>query len=463
MELRTTKVLALLIFVLVAATLVSGDWILRRSEHMAQQLETSVIVRRLVFEWRAAMVDAETAQRGFLLTADARYLAPLEQVEEILPRVLTRLRASTADDPQLIAIIDRIAEPTRAKLTELRSTVMLAKNGLKSQALGIVSSDQGRQLMDQLRAGFDELLVEAQRRTDRIVAERRANIQRARVSILFFVVLVGSLLLLIVRLLAIDERRRDQLRQAQTAQTRELEGRVAERTLELSQLSTQLQNASEAERSTIAKELHDEMGGLLTAAKMDINWLQGRLSETAESAVIAKLGSAGQVLDDAMNVKRRVVENLRPSLLVHFGLPVALRTHFEDRCATAGLNCAINLPELIADWDYSAQLTVFRVAQQALENVIRHGKARNVSLFIEMGADGLAMTINDDGAGFDVSAPPSATLYGITGMRHRIVSLGGEFSVQSLPDEGTRLRVLLPRPPVSAPATAASHGATHSS
>lgn len=463
MPLRTTKVLALLIVVLVAATLVSGDWILRRSEQMAQQLESSVHVRRLIFEWRVAMVDAETAQRGFLLTADARHLAPFERVEKDLPRILTQLRASTVDDPQLVARIDRIAEPTRAKLTELRSTVMLAKSGLKSQSIDIVSSDQSRQLTEQLRDGFDQLLAEAQRRTERIVAERRANIQRARVSILFFVVLVGFLLLLIVRLLAVDERRRAELRQAQTAQTRELEGRIAERTLELSQLSTQLQNASEAERSTIARELHDEMGGLLTAAKMDINWLHGRLSETEESALLAKLSSAGQALDDAMNVERRVVENLRPSLLVHFGLSVALRTHFEDRCAATELNCVIDLPELITDWDYGAQLTIFRVAQQALENVIRHGKARNLNLSIDLGAHGLAMTIVDDGAGFDVSTPPSATLYGITGMRHRIISLGGEFSVQSIRDKGTRLHVLLPRTLASVPTTAVNHGVTHSS
>src|SRR6202050_3827587 len=114
--------------------------------------------------------------------------------------------------------------------------------------------------------------------------------------------------------------------------TQQVEKHLEARTRELAELSTHLQNFAEKERSELARKLHDELGGLLTAAKMDLSWLQSHLGEPANERRLAQLGD---VLDQAMNVKRRVVEHLRPSLLDHFGLPTALRAHLESTCAKA--------------------------------------------------------------------------------------------------------------------------------
>ncbi len=111
------------------------------------------------------------------------------------------------------------------------------------------------------------------------------------------------------------------------------EARVAERTEELSSLSTHLLRMMESERSELAKELHDELGGLITAAKMDMAWLQAHIGASLDPAGVEKFHSVVQMLNQAMTLKRRVVEALRPSLLDHFGLPVALRSHFEENCA----------------------------------------------------------------------------------------------------------------------------------
>jgi len=109
---------------------------------------------------------------------------------------------------------------------------------------------------------------------------------------------------------------------------------MEDRTQELSALSNHLQALSEREKSELARKLHDELGGLLTAAKMDVSWLQARLEG---AAIQERLGQLGSVLDEAMDLKRRVVEELRPSLLDHFGLPTALRAYVESTCAKAGL------------------------------------------------------------------------------------------------------------------------------
>src|SRR5579872_5609289 len=95
----------------------------------------------------------------------------------------------------------------------------------------------------------------------------------------------------------------------------------------LSAFSSHLQARAELEKSQLARKLHDELGGLLTAAKMDLSWLQSRLSPGQEKPVQDRLAQLGSVLDEAMDLKRRIVEQLRPSLLEHFGLATAIRAH----------------------------------------------------------------------------------------------------------------------------------------
>src|ERR1041384_3433662 len=111
------------------------------------------------------------------------------------------------------------------------------------------------------------------------------------------------------------------------------EARIAE----LSELATHLQISAEAERSALAKELHDELGGLITAAKMDMAWLSSHIGDSLDPAADEKFRSVVQMLNQAMTLKRRVVESLRPSLLDNFGLPVALRSHLDENCGRAGL------------------------------------------------------------------------------------------------------------------------------
>ncbi|HEY6124190.1 MAG TPA: histidine kinase, partial [Steroidobacteraceae bacterium] len=146
----------------------------------------------------------------------------------------------------------------------------------------------------------------------------------------------------------------------------ELEARIAARTEELSTLSTHLLRKTEMERSALAKELHDELGGLITAAKMDMSWLSARLGGALDAESREKLESVMQMLNQAMMLKRRVVENLRPSLLDHFGLAVAMRSHFDENCARAGIECVSTLPDEPLELDVVTQLSLFRVAQEAL-------------------------------------------------------------------------------------------------
>jgi signal transduction histidine kinase len=224
--------------------------------------------------------------------------------------------------------------------------------------------------------------------------------------------------------------------------TRDLEGLIEARTRELSALSTHLQELSEKEKSALARNLHDELGGLLTAAKMDLSWLQSRVPDPALQERLAQLGA---VLDEAMDLKRRVVEDLRPSLLDHFGLATALRAYVDGTCAKAGLSATLALPEDGTPLPKETEIALFRIVQEGVTNIIRHAGARSVSLRFELERDACRFTLSDDGCGFDAADPQFRWSHGLMGMRQRVRALGGQFDLDSRPGAGTRLRVSIPR------------------
>ena len=233
-------------------------------------------------------------------------------------------------------------------------------------------------------------------------------------------------------------------RQAQLQERHRLEQVVAERTAELSDLTSHLQSVTEQEKAQLARDLHDELGGLLTAARMDLSWLQGRAS-AAEPEAQSKLAALAGAIDTAMSLKRRIVESLRPALLDHFGLAMALQSHFETTCEAAGLvcHCSVAADEQPVPQDLA--IALFRVAQEALTNVLRHAHAQSVDLEFGSDADGYRMSIADDGIGFDPARSLGGVSHGIGGMRHRIRNLGGEFTQRANAPRGSRIEVSVPR------------------
>ena len=238
-----------------------------------------------------------------------------------------------------------------------------------------------------------------------------------------------------------------QQQQAAFKSSGELDQLVESRTLELSALSSHLQSLAEKEKSELARTLHDELGGLLTAAKMDLSWLQSRVEKPEHQERLAQLGS---VLDEAMGLKRRVVEELRPSLLDHFGLTTALRAYVDTTCAKAQIHAEIHLPEDGVPVPKDSAIALFRIVQEGLNNIIQHAAAKHVVLELTADAKECAFTLRDDGRGFNPTANGESWPHGIMGMQHRVRALGGRFSLDSAPGKGTTLRVAVP---TAAPAT----------
>jgi len=205
-------------------------------------------------------------------------------------------------------------------------------------------------------------------------------------------------------------------------------------------LSTYLQECGEAEKAALAHKLHDDLGGLLTAAKMDLSWIQSRLDP--QNPLISRFAQLGAVLDEAMDLKRQLVEELRPSLLEHFGFATAVRAHVEQICAKHQLRFEVTIEEENGPrLSRSASIALFRVIQAGLDNIVAHASAKFVRLEIDSRHGALDVTLSDDGVGLEPDRLRDADSMGIAGMRHRVLAMGGTINFRPTEGGGTTIQV----------------------
>jgi signal transduction histidine kinase len=297
--------------------------------------------------------------------------------------------------------------------------------------------------------GPPQRLVEAAR-AHRAELQRMLDLGRVSVPLLgALALLAGAVLLRQSRALQRQEDAREG--RAQAAQDR-LEAEVAQRTAQLTELTHHLQTAREDERARLARDLHDELGALLTSAKLDVARIRSRLAGIAPEAQ-ERLAHLTMLLDSVIAVKRRITEDLRPSSLDHLGLLVTLEILAREFGERSGIAVALDLrPVPLAP---AAELVAYRLVQEAVTNIAKYAQARRVWITLAEGGGGVELTVRDDGIGFDVAAMPRSG-YGLVGMRFRVEAEHGTLAVLSAPGQGTRIVMTLPA--ASAADAAASAG-----
>jgi PAS domain S-box-containing protein len=217
---------------------------------------------------------------------------------------------------------------------------------------------------------------------------------------------------------------------------------------ELRALSGHLESAREEERTGIAREIHDELGQCLTAFKMDLAWIGRRASGAAglpREALLEKVQAMSTMTDQIIDQVRRISSELRPGVLDDLGLLPALEWQGQEFERRTGLTCVIdsNLTDETA-LDRSLATAIFRVSQEALTNVARHGEATRVEIRLERRADWLELEVSDDGKGIAPEAASSAASLGLLGIRERARRLGGTATVSGAPSKGTTVSVRVP-------------------
>jgi PAS domain S-box-containing protein len=229
----------------------------------------------------------------------------------------------------------------------------------------------------------------------------------------------------------------------------ELEQRVAERTRQLRELANHLETVREQERTRIAREIHDELGSLLVALKMDTQWLDKRLAERPE--LRCKCHGMGRLIDTAVDNVGRIITDLRPSILDHQGLWAALEWQAQEFIESSELQASlqVHVAAGVPPPQGGLAIAVFRIFQEMLSNVARHAKARRVELRIVVDdppAPILYIDVRDDGVGARAEALADPRSWGVIGMRERAGHFGGRVTIDSAPGQGTRVRLVMPLP-----------------
>ena len=251
-------------------------------------------------------------------------------------------------------------------------------------------------------------------------------------------ILLASLLLLRIR----DHRKHlvksEQLHAEVKARTTELTTLYEE----LASLSSHLQTNSEKEKAALARDLHDELGGILTSAKMDLAWLQGRLNTDPEAG--ARAERLNTLIDEGVALKRRVIENLRPSLIDHLGLSAALKWYIDQSCAGGDVNCKLSICDFRHRLSADISIALYRIVQESLTNALRHANAKTIEVKLSEESDGVRLVVADDGVGIADPEALKHLSHGLAGMRHRAQALGGTFEIRSALGQGTQIDAFLP-------------------
>lgn len=401
------------------------------------------LARRNIENVVRRLTDAETAQRGYLLTARREYLQPYASAPGEIEASLIWLHRYYVDDAATLALVEKMRVLATEKLSELATTMSQFEKERDGSWRDLMLTDIGREKMDSIRELSTQLqAIESERQAgDR--GDVYGTLRAARLGVNAMVLL--SLLALVYFLRqrrAFDAARQGDARALQ-AERDQLEVKVLQRTAELTELAHHLHSAREDERSRIARNLHDELGALMTAAKFDAARLKRSIGELPPE-VDARLRHLNDTINKGISLKRRIIEDLRPSALSNLGLVQALEILAREFGERAELPVRSDLePVRLSD---SAQITIYRAVQEALTNIAKYARATSVDVRLWRDGERARVCITDDGQGFELAAPRPQS-HGLVGMRYRAEGEGGGLRIVSTPGHGTRVEVWLPALP----------------
>lgn len=421
------------------ALLVISEASYRRTSNSRDDVATMATARTDIQSLWRYLVDAETGQRGYLLTQRAEYLTPYRESLSRIDESLHSLDNYYRGHPQGAALMARLSSLSKDKLSELATTLRLHDEGGTSWR-ELLMTNIGQERMEVLRVTAQQLLdLETQR-----VAIGRADVHR---TLMINRVGVGLMTLISLLALSLYFRQSSVLLRVQHEQQLavqverdRLEAEVKNRTTQLTELAQHLQTAREDERSRLARELHDEMGALLTAAKLDAARLKARLG-TMSPEVAERLLHLNKLLNDGIALKRQIIENLRPSSLSNLGLVAALEIITSEFATASGLQVHADLtPVRLSS---SCELTAYRLVQEALTNIAKYSNASEVWVVLSQRDAAASISVRDNGCGFDTQIPRQSA-HGLLGMRYRVEAEGGQMMLSSEPGKGTLIEARLP-------------------
>ncbi len=398
-----------------------------QSARTLERLDAMAAVPVAIQSLQWSLLDVVAARQATL--ADGQGGDAAGQASSRIASAFAALDAHYRDRPEAL--------PTLAALHALVAARLATPRTLGGGRGGADNADNT--MVGMRRLSTDLLQLEAAS-----VAQARVDLARTltlgRIGVVSLSLLCLVALGLYLRQSLALKRQQQALQALLRAERDRLETEVAQRTAQLTELAQHLQTAREDERSRLARDLHDELGALLTSAKLDAARIKARLTGTAPEA-LERLAHLVTMLNSGIALKRRIIEDLRPSALGALGLVATLEILGREFAERSGIEveCQLAPVRLTA----AGNLVVYRLVQEAITNISKYAQARHVRLEMAEQGSRVEVSVRDDGVGFDSSAP-ARSAYGLVGMRFRVQAEHGSLRVVSAPGQGTLIGMSLP-------------------
>ncbi|MES2070533.1 MAG: CHASE3 domain-containing protein [Pseudomonadota bacterium] len=431
---------------ILVGTAVSNYQNLQKLKQNNDWMEHSWSVKDHLKNINLLIMDAESSLRGYYMSEDPAYLGPWKTAKDKLSSEFIILNKLVQDNPAQVKNLTQLRLLFDRKMQKFEESSTLFKDGGLSEVVNAVKLGEGREIMDEIR--LQDIIMEKEElelltaRRDRFYEEYNGALWVGN-AINAVAILI---LILFYRLIRRSFSKQRSVEDALKLANDNLETTVLARTEQLSVLSRHLLNVSEEEKAKLARELHDEMGSSLTVISMDLSMVTEKLKKT-DPAMANQLLRAKQALLDTVDLKRRIIEDLRPSMLDNLGLAASIQNHCEEITRIAGLEYEADITEDFDNIDPAWGIALFRITQESLNNVVKYAKASRVKVTLKRQPSGLWLQILDDGVGIPKDALKKPRSHGLLGMRERALLLGGSFTVKpGLANHGTAIEAFLPFP-----------------
>jgi signal transduction histidine kinase len=391
------------------------------------------------------VLDAESGMRGYFLSGSDTYLGPLRTAQRELDGQFDALKVLMADSPSQLKNLQQLKTLVTRRVHLMTEALEVYRHGGLEDIVAIARTQDDRARMDEIRL---QVVIMTGEQNELLGARGSAFYEQYRRTALLGIginIAALAVLVLFYQLIRRGFRMRLLAERALQDSNDHLETLVAARTEQLQVLSRHLIRVAEEEKARLARELHDEMGANRTAIGMHLGAVGAQLASTHPDQA-AQLARARATLVETVEMKRRIIEDLRPSLLDNLGLGAALQSYCEDYARTTGIDCEALVDDGAAACAGPMQsIALFRIMQESLNNVAKYARARHVVVHLAREGEALTLEISDDGVGIPPDAMRRPKSHGLLGMRERALLLGGSLRVErGVNGKGTSVHACIP-------------------
>ncbi len=444
---RTIAMLFAALAIAFGAVIFSDNWIVSISNQVELIRKVRVNIATL-HELKASLFEAESAQRGYMLTKRKEYVAPfnnaLVHARKNIELSEALVKATSTEKSQLIELkwLKEISANVEAKSAEMLLTIKLVEQNKIDEANQVTNLDIGRQHMQRFVLQTDKLIAQQTADVDAMIEKRKKTVNWARASGIIASLVLILLVVMVIKQLLKELLVKAKLQQQVVQENANYQVKLKEQTVLLRSMALDYQADVERERQKLSRELHDELGSIFTATKMDLAWSIKKVANLVPE-VADKLAKTTSYVDAGIQFQRHIVQELHPSMISTFGFWPALKALINDAAERNNWRLTLNLPEQTTALNETISLVTYRIVQESLNNANKYAKASAVTVDIMLDAHHIKVEISDNGVGVDMQALNAKT-HGLSGMRHRVLAIGGHFEMISSPSQGVLIKVLIP-------------------